>query len=98
MGALPDENWWPRKTPKSYGTRKLAEGPAVGGRWLVVAEDVITSGGQVLESATALRERGAEVRHAVCVVDREAGGTEALWRSGIELRALFVQSDLVATT
>ncbi len=83
-----------RKTPKTYGTMKLAEGPAIEGKTLVVIEDVVTSGGQVVESTTALRDRGAQITHAVCVIDRESGGEGALAAVGVELRPLFTASEL----
>ena len=83
-----------RKTPKGYGTMKLAEGPAIDGKRLVVIEDVVTSGGQVVESTKALRERGARVDLAICVIDRESGGAEALAAAGIELHSLFGVSEL----
>jgi orotate phosphoribosyltransferase len=41
-----------------------------------------------------LRERGAHVEHAVCVIDREAGGAENLADVDVELRALFTMSEL----
>ncbi len=83
-----------RKTPKTYGTMKLAEGPAIEGKKLVVIEDVVTSGGQVVESTKALRDRGAQITHAVCVIDRESGGEGALAAVGVELRPLFTASEL----
>ena len=83
-----------RKAAKTYGTMKLAEGPSVSGRRVTLVEDVVTSGGQVCESAAALRERGAIVDTVVCVIDREGGGTEALRAMQLELRPLFTKSDL----
>ncbi len=85
-----------RKEAKAYGTGKLAEGGDVAGRRLTIVEDVVTSGGQQLASAHALRERGAEVATVVCVIDREAGGRAALAAEGLELRALFTLSALRA--
>ena len=85
-----------RKQAKTYGTCKLAEGGQVSGRRLLVVEDVITSGGQVLASVADLRERGAVVDVVACVIDREAGGVAALAAEGLELRALFTMSELKA--
>jgi len=85
-----------RKEAKAYGTCKLAEGGDVAGRRLTIVEDVVTSGGQQLASARALRERGAEVATVVCVIDREAGGSEALAAEGLELLALLTLSALRA--
>lgn len=83
-----------RKKAKEYGTAKLAEGPAVGGKRLTIVEDVITTGGQVVVSTNDLRQLGAVVTTAVCVIDREQGGTEALADGGIELRPLFTRTVL----
>jgi orotate phosphoribosyltransferase len=82
-----------RKQAKDYGTCRLAEGGEVAGRRLAVIEDVITSGGQVIESCRELRDQGAEVAAVLCVIDREAGGAN-IAAEGIELRALFTMSQL----
>lgn len=83
-----------RKTAKAYGTAKLAEGPDIEGKRLLIVEDVITTGGQVILSTDQLRERGASVTTATCVIDREEGGLEALAEIGVTLIPLFVRSDL----
>ena len=83
-----------RKQAKDYGTRRLAEGGEVDGRRLAVIEDVVTSGGQVVESCRELREHGADIAGVLCVIDREAGGAENLARDGLELRSLFTKTDL----
>ena len=85
-----------RKEAKTYGTCQLAEGGDVDGARLLVVEDVITSGGQVVASCGDLRDRGGVVEHAVCVIDREAGGPAALTAIGVELRPLFTMSELGA--
>lgn len=83
-----------RKGPKSYGTCRLAEGSEIVGRRILVVEDVVTSGGQVLESAQALRALGGEVSAALCVIDRESGGAGLLGAEGIKLDALFRMREL----
>ncbi len=83
-----------RKKAKDYGTMRLAEGGEVAGRRLVVIEDVVTSGGQVVISTGDLRRLGASIDTAVCVIDRQAGGTEALAAERVELRALFTMAEL----
>ncbi len=83
-----------RKQAKEYGTCKLAEGGDLAGKHLLIVEDVVTSGGQVVLSTQELRNLGAQVTHAAYVIDREPGGTEKLAAEGIELRALFKMSDL----
>ncbi len=84
-----------RKQAKPYGTMRLAEGGEIAGRRLLVVEDVVTSGGQVVASTRDLRERGAIVDSAVCVIDREAGGPEALAEAGVALAALYTMEDLL---
>ena len=67
-----------RKEAKTYGTCQLAEGGDIDGLRLVVVEDVVSSGGQVITSCNDLRERGAIVEHAVIVIDRRPSGPDAL--------------------
>jgi orotate phosphoribosyltransferase len=83
-----------RKQAKSYGTRRLAEGGPLAGRRLAVIEDVITSGGQAIESCRQLRSEGAEIAAVMCVIDRQAGGAENLASEGLQLRPLFTMSQL----
>lgn len=83
-----------RKKAKEYGTAKLAEGADVQGRQVLVVEDVVTSGGQVIISADDLRRLGARIDHALCVIDRQDGGAQALAVQGIELISLFTRADL----
>jgi len=85
-----------RKEAKTYGTCQLAEGAEIQGRRLTVVEDVVTSGGQVVISCGDLRERGAIVEHALCVIDRESGGPAALADLGVDLRALYTMTELNA--
>lgn len=83
-----------RKQAKQYGTCRLAEGAAIDDRRVIVVEDVVTSAGQIVESTVALRDLGANVSHAICVVDRESGGSERLREIGVQLVPLFRASDL----
>ena len=83
-----------RKQAKQYGTARLAEGAEVAGRRVLVVEDVVTSGGQVVISTGDLRKLGARVDHALCVIDRQEGGAAALAADGITLRALLTREDL----
>ncbi len=84
-----------RKEAKDYGTAKRVEGAYAEGELVCLVEDVVTSGGALLESVAALREAGLVVRTAVCVVDREEGGAEALERESVDLRPLFRAGDLI---
>ena len=83
-----------RKAAKPYGTARLAEGAGVSGRRVLVVEDVVTSGRQIAISASHLRDLGAEVGHALCVIDRQEGGAAALAKEGISLHALLSREEL----
>ena len=85
-----------RKEAKTYGTCKLAEGGEFDGRRLLVVEDVVTSGGAVLDAARELRARGAVLDRVVCVIDRESGGRENLAEVGLVLEPLFTMTELTA--
>ena len=84
-----------RKQAKSYGTARRLEGEFEPGERVCIVEDVVTSGGAALEAVAALREAGLECGAAVCVFDREEGGSEALARHEVDLWPLFLASDLV---
>lgn len=83
-----------RKQAKTYGTCKLAEGGEIAGRNLVIVEDVVTSGGQIIESARQLRELGANIVRVVCVIDREQGGAANLQAQGMEFFPLLTMSEI----
>ncbi|MDQ3349380.1 MAG: orotate phosphoribosyltransferase [Acidobacteriota bacterium] len=83
-----------RKQAKTYGTCRLAEGGEVAGRRLVVIEDVISTGGQVVASCRALRERGAEIVAVLCVLDRESDGAASIAAEGLKLRSAFTMTQV----
>ena len=78
-----------RDETKEYGTAESDRRPLRTGELVCLLEDVVTTGGALAEAVSALRDEGLVVRNAVCVVDREEGGSDALARLGVRLRALF---------
>jgi len=86
-----------RKAPKEYGTSNRLEGAYEEGELVCLVEDVVTSGGALLEAVDALRAAGLVVRTAVCVVDREEGGADALAGQGVRLRPIFRASEVLET-
>lgn len=83
-----------RKQPKSYGTRLVVEGGDVAGRKVVVVEDVITTGGAVIEGVGHLRDAGANVIAVVCAVWRGAGPPVIHALPDLPVHAAFLQSEL----
>jgi orotate phosphoribosyltransferase len=84
-----------RKERKGYGTANRLEGAWEPGERVCLVEDVVTSGGAAVEAVEALREAGLACATAICVVDREEGGSDALARRAVRLRALFRASELL---
>jgi orotate phosphoribosyltransferase len=84
-----------RKGAKEYGTERLLEGVWEAGEEVCLVEDVVTSGGAAVEAVRALHGADLECARAVCVVDREEGGAEALAAEGVALTPLFRASDVL---
>jgi len=84
-----------RKEQKEYGTARRLEGEFAEGDEVCLVEDVVTSGGAAVEAIRALREAGLTCRAAVCVVDREEGGVDALAREAVRLDPLFRAQDVI---
>jgi orotate phosphoribosyltransferase len=84
-----------RDAAKEYGTANRIEGSFEPGECVCLVEDIVTSGGALLEAVAAVRDAGLVVRTAVCVVDREEGGADALARQAVRLRPLFRAGELL---
>lgn len=84
-----------RKHAKKYGTRKIAEGGEVGGKRVVGIEDVVTTGGALINGCLALRDAGATLDTVVCAIDREQGGRDNLAEHKIQLLPALRRADLL---
>jgi orotate phosphoribosyltransferase len=82
-----------RKKAKDYGTEKLAEGLDIANKRLLIVEDVITTGGQVILSTDDLRNAGAKVESVICVIQRgeDLSGFE---KKSLNLQSLFTMNEL----
>jgi orotate phosphoribosyltransferase len=83
-----------RNQKKDYGTSKLVEGVLEQGEKVLIVEDVLTTGGQVLEAAKSLKDAGAVVERIVTVIDRQEGARENIENAGYVFEALFTTQDL----
>lgn len=81
-----------RKAEKKHGMQRRVEGPEIGGRRVLVVEDVSTTGSSPLTAVAAVREAGAEVVGVALIVDR--GATAAIQDAGLECRSAFSLADL----
>jgi orotate phosphoribosyltransferase len=77
--GAPVKAFFVRKEKKQHGLQRWIEGPelADGERCLVV-EDVVTTGGSTVKAIERIREDGLEIAGVVSVLDRLAGGGEAI--------------------
>ena len=68
-----------RKDKKQHGLQRWVEGPLLepGERCLIV-EDVVTTGGSTVRAIERVREEGLEIAGVLSVLDRLAGGGEAI--------------------
>ena len=83
-----------RKDAKSYGTCRYAEGTSLEGKRLALVEDVISTGGALLDAIDKLKADDIHPEVAIVVIDRETGGAQALADVGVRLAAAFKQSEL----
>jgi orotate phosphoribosyltransferase len=67
-----------RKEGKAHGLQRMVEGPVEAGTKVLVVEDTVTTGGSTIAAVAQIREQGLEIVGGVCVVDRLAGGAEAI--------------------
>ncbi len=87
-----------RKQAKSYGTCRIAEGGDPAGLTVVLVEDVITTGGAVIQAARALRDLGATVSTVICAIDRSQPGSSRLAAAGIVIRPVLGKDLLDSVT
>ena len=78
-----------RKKAKKYGTCKLSEGADIDDRHVCIVEDVVTTGGQIIESVRELRARGAVIDTVLCVILRNEKAIELLAAEQLRLIPAF---------
>lgn len=86
-----------RKKAKEYGTCKLAEGSAFAGKHVCIIEDVVTTGGQIIESARELRKHGAIIDTVLCVILRNAAAYDILNAESLRLKPAFTMEYIKET-
>ncbi len=86
-----------RKEAKGHGTGNYIEGKKnlrLGCR-VALMEDVVTTGGTLIQVIERVENEGFQVGLIVTVVDRQEGGAEALAKAGYPLKAIFTRQQLI---
>lgn len=86
-----------RNQKKEYGSNKQIEGLFNAGETIIIIEDIMTTGGQVVEASRTLEAAGLKVKKIVGVIDRLEGARENIERAGYVFESLFTTKDLGIT-
>lgn len=84
-----------RKDLKDHGTKRSIEGMYKEGEIVLVIEDIVTSGGSIIETANQMAREGLLVNDVIVFIDREQGAKEKLAEKGITLHAVCTLSDVL---
>ena len=84
-----------RKQPKDHGLGKLIEGAVGRGDRALIVDDVLTSGGSILNAIAVAREAELDVRNVLVIVDRkEQNGRARVEEQGVTVMSLLTIDDL----
>ena len=83
-----------RKERKTYGTCLIAEGAVLRDKRVCIVEDVITTGGAVLDSARELRGEGAQLDVVLSVIFRGDPQKDQFASEGLRRVSLLTLADL----
>jgi len=84
-----------RNAKKDYGTSKTIEGKLEAGDTVVLVEDIVTTGGQVIEAIKNISAAGATVTKVIVALDRLEGGKENILAAApVEYEAILTKADL----
>lgn len=88
-----------RKQPKGHGTDQYVEGLAnfAPGAPVAMLEDVVTTGGSLLQACKRVQAAGLRIVAVCTVLDREEGGRHVIKDAGYDLISLFTRRELVET-
>jgi len=83
-----------RKEAKEHGTGRRIEGRLFPGVKVLVLDDVVTSGSNLVNAIDAIRTDGGVVEDAVVLVDRQQGGAVNLEKAGVQLHAFSTIAEI----
>jgi orotate phosphoribosyltransferase len=83
-----------RNQKKDYGSNKQIEGVFNPGETVLLVEDIMTTGGQVVEAAKTVEAAGLKVKKIVGVIDRLEGARQNIESAGYAFESLFTTKDM----
>ena len=87
-----------RKESKGHGTEQYIEGlkNMPEGGTVALLEDVVTTGGTLLQVIERVEAQGFKIGLVITVVDRQEGGAETLAKAGYPMKAIFTREELLS--
>ena len=88
-----------RNAKKDYGTSKTIEGKLLPGDNVVLVEDIVTTGGQVIEAIKNITEAGAKVTKVIVALDRLEGGKDNILQAAphVAYEPILTKNDMGMT-
>ena len=83
-----------RKEAKKHGKQRLIEGADIAGSDILLVDDIVTTGGSILKALEAVKDSGATVTFATCLIDRGEAARERLHEAGVPYEPLLTYRDL----
>jgi orotate phosphoribosyltransferase len=83
-----------RKNVRHHGRQRRVEGILVSGDRVLLIDDLITTGLNLLNAAEAIKAEGGVVTDVVALLDREEGGKAELEKTGIKIHTLLQMTDV----
>ncbi len=84
-----------RKDVRLHGRQRRVEGILAPGNYVLLVDDLITTGLSLIEASKAVRAEGGVTKDVVVLLDREEGGREKLGKNGMTLHALLKISEII---
>ena len=83
-----------RKEAKEHGTGRRIEGRLFPGVKVLILDDIVTSGSNLINAIDAIRTDGGVVEDAVVLLDRQQGGSVNLEKTGVKLQSFATISGI----
>ena len=83
-----------RKEEKEHGRGRRIEGILQPGERVLVLDDVITTGKNIVEAVEAIRSEGGVVEDTLVLLDRQQGGRANLEKAGVRLHAFATMTHI----